>query len=424
MTGERDIQKHVLPNGLVVITEPMGHVRSVSVGVWVRSGSRREPAPLNGISHFIEHMVFKGTERRSAEQIAREVDSIGGMLDAFTAKEMICFNTKVLDEHLPRAWDVLADIVLRPRFDPGDIEKEKSVILEEIKMDQDNPDYLVHEIFTQGFWRGHALGLPILGTPETVRAFRREPLADCYRSWFAPDNLVITAAGRLDHQRLLELVQMEFAALAPVHVNGTDPAPQTEAHITLRSKRELEQAHVCLGVPSYPMAHEKRFAIAVLNTILGGGLSSRLFQNIREKRGLAYAVFSDVSPYRDTGLLSIYAGTAVETIEQVVALVMQEFRDLKHNPVPADELRRAKDHLKGSLMLSLESTSSRMSNLARQEIYFGRFFTLDEILDSIEAVSAGDVRDLAREFFFPERIAATVLGNLNGFALRRDHLAC
>jgi len=424
MTGERDIHKHVLPNGLVVITEPMGHVRSVSVGVWVRSGSRREPAPLNGISHFIEHMVFKGTARRSAEQIAREVDSIGGMLDAFTAKEMICFNTKVLDEHLPRAWDVLADIVLRPRFDPGDIEKEKSVILEEIKMDQDNPDYLVHEIFTQGFWRGHALGLPILGTPETVRAFHRQPIADCYRSWFAPDNMVITAAGRLEHGQLLELVQQQFAALAPAPANGTDPAPQTEAHITLRSKRELEQAHVCLGVASYPMTHQKRFSIAVLNTILGGGLSSRLFQNIREKRGLAYAVFSDVSPYRDTGLLSIYAGTAVETIQQVVALVMQEFRDLKQNPVPEDELRRAKEHLKGSLMLSLESTSSRMSNLARQEIYFGRFFTLDEILASIEAVTAEEVRGLACEFFFPERIAATVLGNLNGFALRRDHLAC
>ena len=420
----REIQKEVLPNGLVVITEPMPQVRSVSVGVWIRTGSRREPAELNGISHFIEHMVFKGTERRSAEDIARTVDSVGGMLDAFTAKEMICFNAKVLDEHLPIAFDVLSDLVLRPRFDPEDIAKEKQVVLEEIKMDQDNPDYLVHEIFMQSFWRDHALGKPILGTRETVKRFSRESLFACFPPWYAPNNMVITAAGHLEHQRLVDLAAREFAALRPAEPAPPDTAPRAHARINTRTKRELEQVHICLGVPSYHMAHERRFAAAVLNNILGGGMSSRLFQNIREKQGLAYAVFSELSPYRDTGLLSIYAGTALETAGQVVRSVTDEFRNLKRQPVTEEELRRAKDHLKGSLMLSLESTSSRMSNLARQEMYFGRFFTLDELLASIESVTREDIQQIAQEFFQPQHIAVTVLGPLDGFKLTRDQLSC
>ncbi len=420
----RDIQKEALPNGLAVITEPMPHLRSVSVGIWIRTGSRREPAELNGISHFIEHMVFKGTERRTAEEIARAIDSVGGMLDAFTAKEMICFNVKVLDEHLPIAFDVLSDLVLRPRFAEEDIAKEKQVVLEEIKMDQDNPDYLVHEIFTQNFWRGHPLGKPILGTHETVKQFTHESLFACFRRWYTPNNMVITAAGNLEHARLRELVAREFAALAPVTDGFADSAPRPHARITTRTKRELEQVHICLGVPSYPMAHERRFAAAVLNNILGGGMSSRLFQNIREKQGLAYAVFSELSPYRDTGLLSVYAGTARETAGQVVRLVTEEFRNLKHQPVTEEELRRAKDNLKGSLVLSLESSGARMSNLARQEMYFGRFFTPDELLDSLERVTREEVQQIAQEFFQPEQIGVTVLGSLDGFQLTRDQLAC
>ena len=420
----RDIQRYVLPNGLVVITEPMPHVRSISVGVWVRSGSRREPAERNGIAHFIEHMLFKGTERRTAEEIARSVDSIGGMLDAFTAKEMICVNAKMLDEHLSRAFDVLADLVLRPRFAEDDIAKEKQVVLEEIKMDEDNPDYLVHEIFTQNFWQNHALGKPILGTPETVRAFTQQALFSSYRSWFAPNNLVITAAGNLKHERLLELAEREFSGLRRSDEIASEPVPSAQARITLRSKRELEQVHLCMGVPSCAMADERRFAAAVLSNVLGGGMSSRLFQKIRERQGLAYAVFSEQSPYRDTGVLSVYAGTSLESAAHVVRLVVEEFRSLKEQPVSEEELRRAKDHLKGSLMLSLESTSSRISNLARQEMYFGRFFSLDEVLDAIEAVTRNDVQQLAREFFRPEQIAVTVLGPLNGFTITRDHLAC
>ncbi len=420
----RNIQKQVLPNGLVVITETMPHVRSVSVGIWVRTGSRRETPAENGLSHFIEHMVFKGTERRTAEEIARSMDSVGGMLDAFTAKEMVCFNAKVLDEHLPIAFEVIADFVLRPLFAEEDVAKEKQVVLEEIKMDQDNPDYLVHELFTQGFWPDHSLGRPILGTPETVRAFTRELLFDRFRSWFAPNRLVITAAGNLTHERLLGLVEREFAAIRPASPFNGDRAPRTGAPILLETKRELEQVHICIGVPSYPLAHERRFAVSVLNNLLGGGMSSRLFQNIREKQGLAYAVFSELSPYSDTGMLSVYAGTALETSAQVVDLVVREFRELKASPVPDEELRRAKDHLKGSLMLSLESTSARMSNLARQELYFGRFLSLDEILASIEAVAREEVQSIAQEFFRTEHVAVTVLGDLDGFSLTRDRLAC
>src|SRR5690348_4826211 len=376
----------------------MPHVRSVSVGIWIGSGSRRETGDYNGISHFIEHMLFKGTTRRSAEDIARSVDSIGGNLDAFTAKELVCFNTKVLDQHLSLAFDVISDLVLHPLFRDEDIGKEKGVILEEIKMEADSPDYLVHEIFSSNFWKDHPLGKPILGTRETVKRFDREMISEYYRSVYTPANLVLTAAGNLTHAHMVELAGQHFESLAPYGNVPADAPPSTHARIALRNKKSLEQTHMCLGVPSYPLPHSERFACYVLNTLLGGGMSSRLFQNIRERQGLAYAVFSELSPYRDTGCLSIYAGTSVASARKVVDSITKEFRELKEQPVPAEELRRAKDHLKGSLMLSLESTSSRMSNLARQEMYFGRFFTLDELVQSIEGVSDEGVRGVARTF--------------------------
>ncbi|HEX2661476.1 MAG TPA: pitrilysin family protein [Candidatus Acidoferrum sp.] len=423
-TEIRDIQKQVLPNGLVAITETMSHVRSVSVGLWVRNGSRREVPEENGLAHFIEHMVFKGTERRSAEAIAREMDSVGGMLDAFTSKEQICFNAKVLDEHLPIAFDVITDLVLRPKFDSEDVKKERKVVLEEIKMDLDNPEYLLHEIFTRGFWPGHPLGRPILGTPETVKKFSRDALCTRFQNWFAPDHLVVTAAGNVTHDQVMELVRREFGALGPAGPADGGGAPSTEAPILLEKKRDLEQVHICIGVPSVPLAHQDRFGFAVLNNLLGGGMSSRLFQNIREKRGLAYAVFSELTPYSDAGMMTVYAGTATDAIGQVIDLTIQEFRSLKETLVSEEELRRSKNHLKGSLMLSLESTSSRMSNLARQELYFGRFFSLDEILAAIEAVTSDELRSLAQRYFRTDHIAVTVLGPLNGFTLDRSRLAC
>jgi predicted Zn-dependent peptidase len=413
-----------LANGVRVITEAMPHVRSVSVGIWIGSGSRRENHEQNGISHFIEHMLFKGTTTRSAEDIARAVDALGGNLDAFTAKELVCFNTKVLDQHLSQAFDVLADLVLNPMFREEDIEKEKSVILEEIKMEADSPDYLVHEIFSSNFWKDHPLGKPILGTPQSVRRFDSTMIRDFYRSVYSPANLVVTAAGHLTHEGLTALVRQYFDSLPPGPGEPADPLPTTHARIALRNKKSLEQVHLCLGVPSYPLPHQERFACYVLNTLLGGGMSSRLFQNIRERQGLAYAVFSELNPYRDTGCLSIYAGTSVESARKVVESIMLEFRQLKGDRVVDEELRRAKDHLKGSLMLGLESTASRMSNLARQEMYFGRFFTLDELVESIEAVTAEDVRRIAQTFFDPRQIAVTILGNLENFKIGRDDLSC
>jgi predicted Zn-dependent peptidase len=421
---ERDIQTTGLSNGIKVITETMTHVRSVSVGVWVGTGSRRETPEQNGVSHFIEHMLFKGTTSRSAEDIARSVDSIGGNLDAFTAKELVGFNTKVLDEHLPIAMDVLSDLVLNPLFREDDIEKEKGVILEEIKMDADSPDYLVHEIFTSNFWKDHSLGRPILGTRETVKKLSRDVIADYYRSVYTPENLLITAAGNLTHDRLVQLARERFEAVQRAGPVPSHSAPATHARIALKSKKDLEQVHVCLGVPSYPIPHEDRFTCYVLNTVLGGGMSSRLFQNIRERQGLAYSVFSELNPYTDTGCLAVYAGTSLESARRVVESILKEFTSMKQDMVPPEELRRAKDHLKGSLMLSLESTSSRMSNLARQEMHFQRFFTLDEIIESIEQVTAEAVQRIARTFFDPKLIALTILGNLNGFKMGREELVC
>ena len=420
----RNIQREVLPNGLTLITEEMQHIRSVSIGIWIKTGSRDEDAAWNGISHFIEHMVFKGTENRSAEDIARQVDSIGGNMDAFTAKECVCFNVKVLDEHLPIALDVLSDLVLNPTFKVQDIERERGVILEEIKMDEDNPDYLVHEIFTQNFWKNHALGRPILGTKETVRRFDRDPVQKFYAQRFAPGNLIVSAAGNLKHAEFSQLVAKYFAGMQPQKNGSHSPAPKIVPGIVLRNKKSLEQVQICVGVPSHPIAHEKRHASYVLNTLLGGGMSSRLFQNIRERQGLAYAIYSDLSPYRDTGCLSVYAGTSRESAQKVVSSIVSEFHKVKAEPVPAEELRRAKDQLKGSLMLSLESSTARMSNLARQEMYFSHFFSMDEMIEKIETVTAEDLQQLAEQFFQTDSIAVTALGNLNGLKISRKQLAC
>lgn len=424
LSEPRNIHREVLPNGLIILSEEMSHIRSISIGIWMKTGSRDEVPELNGISHFLEHMVFKGTKTRSARDIARQVDSIGGNMDAFTGKETICFNIKVLDEHLPLAIDILSDLVLNPVFDPKDIAREKGVILEEIKMDEDNPDYLVHEIFTQNFWKDHPLGKPILGTKETVRSFEQDKLFDTYHHRFAPNNMIISAAGNLNHERFAELIRERFAGLGSVPNGFRQPTPSVTPRIITRNKKSLEQVQLCLGVASHPISDEKRYVSYVLNTVLGGGMSSRLFQKIREDQGLVYAIYSDLNPYRDTGCLSIYAGTSVESTPKVVESVVAEFRELKAGPIAPDELRRAKDQLKGSLMLSLESTTSRMSNLARQEMYFERFFSLDETIDEIESVTADGIAEMANSLFHQDKVAITVLGNLDGLKISREELVC
>lgn len=417
-------EKTVLANGLRILTEQMPQVRSVSVGVWLDRGSRHESAAENGITHFTEHMVFKGTESRSAEDIACTIDAIGGYLDAFTTKESVAFTAKVLDEHLPTALDVVADLTLRPAFREEDIEKEKSVVLEELKMDEDNPDYLLHEIFVSSFWKAHPLGRPIIGTKRSIQAFDRALLNRFFQRTFLAGNFLITAAGRLEHEGFVKLVEERFGALKRGRSESQGPAPTPDPRIVLHDKPSLEQVHLCLGVGAYAMADPRRFTGYVLSTLLGGGFSSRLFLKIRERAGLAYAVFSDLSLYSDTGCITVYAGTSREAAPRVIRYVIEEFRDLKENLAPAEELRRAKEHLKGSLMLSLESTSSRMSNLARQEKYFRRTISLDEVIEKIEAVSADEIRDLAEEWFSAERIALAVLGDLQGMKIEREDLAC
>jgi predicted Zn-dependent peptidase len=418
----RDIERATLPNDIRVVTERMPHVRSVSVGIWIGTGSREEADHETGLSHFVEHMVFKGTKNRSAEQIARSVDSIGGGLDAFTSKELVSYNVKVLDEHLPDAFDVIADLVRNPLFQKEDIEKEKGVILEELKMEVDNPEYLIHEIFASNFWKGHALGRPILGTKQTIRTFDRDKVDRFYKQYYVPSNILITAAGSLDHQRLVKLVADHFADLKPRATKKVQQVPQPHAPLVFRDKNSLEQVHVYVGVPSIPISHESRFASFILNAILGGGMSSRLFQNIREKQGLAYTVYSELTMYRDAGCMLVYAGTSQKSAGRVVESIVRELRKLADERVTEDEMRRSKDHLKGSYVLGLESTSSRMANLARQELYFNRFFSLDEMLECVENVTAEEVQKLAQQFFDPKRMAVAMLGRLDGFRVRRQDL--
>ncbi len=403
------VTREVLESGLRLITEKMPHVRSVSIGVWLTRGSRHESEPQSGIAHVVEHMLFKGTTTRTAEDIAQEIDSIGGQLDAFTAKEYASYYIKVLDEHLSTAVDLLSDIVMNPRFEQDDLEREKKVILEEIKMVEDTPDDLVHELFTQHFWEGHALGRPILGSKETVESFTPAILRDYFGTAYVAPNLIVSAAGNIDHAHVRELVERAFATLPATRKAFDDSAPRVVPQVIVRSK-ELEQSHVCLGTNSYPQNHDDRYVSYIMNTVLGGSMSSRLFQNVREKRGLAYAVFSGLSAYRDAGNITIYAGCANEAVPEVVDLCVGELRGLKQSPVPAAELRRAKDHLKGSLMLSLENTASRMSHLARQEIYFERHFGLDETLAGVEQVSSDDVIRVAQDLFADGSLAATVVG--------------
>jgi len=399
----------------------MTQVRSISIGVWLTRGSRHESAERGGIAHFVEHMLFKGTGTRSAEDIAQAIDSIGGQLDAFTAKEYASYYIKVLDEHLPLAIDILSDIVRNPAFSPDDIEREKKVVLEEIKMVEDTPDDLVHELFTQGFWENHPLGRPILGTKETVESFNADLLRDYFKNVYTAKNLIVSAVGNLEHARVRELVDDKFGSLTQPGEPAVDQAPRVVPKILVRNK-ELEQSHLCLGVGSYPQNHDDRYSSYVLNTLLGGSMSSRLFQNVREKRGLAYAVFSGLSAYRDAGSFTVYAGCSNEAVGEVIDLIVEELRGVKQAAVPEAELQRSKDHLKGSLMLSLENTASRMSHLARQEIYFDRQFGLDETLQGIEQVTTRDVQRVATDLFQNGSLAATVLGNVNGLQIPRERL--
>ena len=407
------IERSVFDNGLRLLTESMPDVRSVSLGAWLTVGARDEDPRHPGIAHFVEHMLFKGTTSRSAEAIAQEVDSLGGHLDAFTAKECASYYVKVLDEHLPRALGILSDLLLNPAFNADDLAREQKVVIEEIKMVEDAPDDLVHELFTASFWPDNALGRSILGTADSVGAFDAATLRDYFGRTYTAGNLVIAVAGHVETEAVRDLVGEAFATLDAGRPPSPAPAPQVAPRLLVRDK-DLEQSHVCLGTRAYPYDHADRYVTYVLNTVLGGSMSSRLFQNVREKRGLAYAVASGLAAYRDVGSLTIYAGCDAASVSEVVDLVAAELRAMKAAPMEASELQRAKDHLKGSIVLGLESTSSRMSQLARSEMYFGRQIGVDETLAALDRVTAGDVQRVAADLFTTGNLAATVLGPAGG----------
>jgi predicted Zn-dependent peptidase len=414
-------QKTVLDNGLRVITEEIPYLRSVSIGVWVVTGSRDERPDENGISHFIEHLLFKGTEKRTAFDIAKEIDSVGGTLNAFTGREYTCFYAKVIDQNLPLAIDLLSDIFLHSLMDPKDVEKERMVILQEIKMVEDTPDDYIHDLFNRVCWGDHPLGFPIYGTSELVQSFRRDQLHQFFKENYPPERIVVCAAGNLKHQRVVDMIEATFGRISKSDkTHGrSKPHPISTTNVW---KRDLEQVHFCLGTRGLQYNHSLRFASYVLNTILGGGMSSRLFQEIRENRGLAYSVYSYLPTYIDSGLVVVYAGTNEDSFQEVIDLVLNEFNHIKKGPLKNGELETAKEQLKGNLLLSMESSDNLMTRLAKNEIYFQSYLPVGMILKGIDEVKEDTVRQLANEIFDERLYCLTVLGPMNGNYLDKVRL--
>jgi predicted Zn-dependent peptidase len=406
-----------------VVTEHIPYVRSVAFGFWIIGGSRIEPNPLNGVTHFIEHMLFKGTKARSAKDIAIEIDSIGGHLDAFTSREFTCFLANCLDENLSMTMDLITDILLNPVFPEDEMERERAVILEEIRSIEDTPDDYIHDILIQGFWKDHPLGRPIIGIRSTVGSVTRDSLKTYYLKAYQSQRIILAAAGNLNHEQILEMVKNIIPRPEEPHTFPVQPSPTIEPHLSLK-KKGLEQVHLCLGTAGLPHADDARHSGYLLNTILGSGLSSRLFQTIREERGLAYSVFSYCSSYKDTGMLVVYAGTKKESAEEVIDLVLKEFQKLKTDPVPKDELEKVKNQLKGNMMLGLESTVNRMSRLAKQEMYFGRHYTLSETLEAIDKVTQEDIQNLANRIMDTRYLNLASIGPLDGISLEKKPLTC
>ena len=414
-------RKGYLPNGIRIVTERMEHVRSVAVGVWVETGSRHEPENRGGMSHLIEHLVFKGTATRSAEAIARTMDSVGGQMDAFTTKEHTCFYVQVLDQHLPLAVDLLTDILRHPLFNADELEREKSVVLQEIKMVEDTPDDIIHDLFAAQIWQDHPLGRPILGTREAVTGYDRLTALDHFTEEYVPPRIIIAVAGNVTHDRVVELFSAGFQGFDRAAVGRAPVAPVLKPGVNIVGKT-LEQVHVIMGFPGLRHSAPERYALFLLNDVVGGSMSSRLFQEVREREGLVYAIHSGVQAYVDTGILYIYAATDEKNFSKVLKSTLKVIRELKKTGVTEEELRRAKDHLKGSLMLSLESTSSRMNRLAKHEMHHGTFLSMDAMLAAIDGVRHEEVQALVTDHLDEDRLALTTLGPLDRRNLPRELL--
>ncbi|MDR7520866.1 MAG: pitrilysin family protein [Armatimonadota bacterium] len=415
-----ELAKSVLPNGIRVVTEAMPQVRTASLGIWVGTGSRYEPASQHGISHFLEHLFFKGTHTRSALVIAQAVDALGGQMNAFTDREHTCFYVKVLANHLPAIVELLADMLLNSAFDPDAIERERQVVIEEIKTYEDSPDEVVQDLITQTIWDGHPLGRSVIGTRKAVAKLTREDFVRYIEKRYRPDNIVISVAGDIRHEAVVDLVAQHLAGWDGRTTHLPTEIPTPSPAVNLKTK-EIEQVHLCLATRGRAQGDEDRYVLAVLDNLLGGGMSSRLFQEIRETRGLVYTIASYSASYREGGLFVIYAAMSPENAPEVMRLTIEEIARL---PAALDEaeLHRAKESLKGSIMLSLESTGSRMSKLARSELYYGRQIEFDEILARIDAVTAADVAKMATEIFTPDQMAMAAIGPFGTQAASRAEL--
>ncbi len=424
---KEDIQETRLSNGLTILTDRMPGVRSATLGFFFRVGSRQEPNELNGISHFIEHTVFKGTARRSALDIAIEQDRLGGNLDAFTSHEETGFAIKVIDDQLPNAFDLIADMLVDPRFDEADLKAEQKVIIEEMKMVEDSPEDHLGDIFNEAVFGSHPLGLSIAGTPETVRSFDREKTRKYFSETYNASNLVIAAAGNVDHEAIVELVQSAGFSLSPTSredkLRLALSTPELAAPIVIKQNPNLEQAHLIIATPLVSATDERRYAADLLSNIIGGGTSSRLWQKIREERGLAYSVGASAVMYQDVGMFSVFAGTSPDQVEEVVELAVAEMRDFAKNGVTNDELDLAKSQTTASILLGLEDSAGRAATLAQSEMVHGRQISLDEALDAINAVTTDDIHALASEHFRTENVMFAALGDLAGLTIGREQLA-
>ncbi|MBI5599034.1 MAG: insulinase family protein [Deltaproteobacteria bacterium] len=407
------IRSALLKSGIKVITEEMPDCESASIGVWVKSGSRDERPKECGISHFIEHLLFKGTKKRTALDIAREIEGVGGVLNAFTSREYTCFYAKVLNKDAALAIDILSDIFLNSTFDPVELEKERMVVLQEIKMVDDTPDDLVHDLFALNIWKGNPLGSPVQGSEKTVGSMTRDDVLGYFRRRYhhgRVGRVFITVAGGIKDKFVVKLIDKAFGGLKNGNAPPVSPAPEPSVGVRL-IKRDLEQIHLCLGVPTVSQPHADRYKLYLLNTILGGGMSSRLFQEIREKRGLAYSVYSYLNLMRDAGALTVYAGTSKGDFKNVVNLIIKEWGKLRKG-VGREELSSAKEQVKGGMLLGLEASDSRMTKLARDEIYFGRVVTVGEIVKAIDAVRLSDLKEIAHKTLDKARITLVAIGKV------------
>ena len=406
---DQAVNKTILNNGIRIITKKMLHVHSVSMGVWVNVGARDESPAKSGLSHFIEHMIFKGTKKRTAFQIAKEFDAIGGQTNAFTSAENTCYHAKVMVTYLESMVDILSDIFLNSVFDEKEIENERAVILQEIGMVEDNPDGYVHVLLGRNFWDKNSLGQLVIGTRENVAGFNARTIKGFFHNLYQPERIVISAAGNLEHNRLVDLIGPVFESIRPGNSFPERITPQGRSRINLH-QRKLEQVHICLGTKGISITDSRRYAYSLMNTILGGNMSSRLFQEIREKRGLAYSVYSFITSYIDTGMFGAYAGVDPKNAYESIVLILKEISGLKEMRVDSNELRNAKEFTKGNLMLASESNDNQMVRLAQTETHFGRYIPLKEIVNSIESVTEEQIIELAQSLFQKSRFALTMLG--------------